>query len=169
METVVLLNWDAFRWHNCWNWCSALPVQACSGSLTLSPACWDYFAIGADIAPKGLPDWCFLLPNSCRQQQFCTASCPTAQQICCQGQGQRRGKVCCQLPRLECWTSAFQELEGFYHQLKAQLQTYLLPLPHRRAVITAAWIISVRNLRSLWPLLLGLPPQQTPDDFYTLH
>lgn len=48
-------------------------------------------------------------------------------------------------------------------------QTYLLPLPRRRAAITAAWIISMRSLRSLWLLLLGLPPQQTPDDFYTLH
>lgn len=48
-------------------------------------------------------------------------------------------------------------------------QTYLLHLPHRGAVVTAAWMISMRNLTSLWLLLLWLPPQQTPDDFYTSH
>lgn len=46
---------------------------------------------------------------------------------------------------------------------------YLLPLPHRRAAIKAAWIIAMRSLRSLWLLLLWLPPQQTHRDFYTLH
>lgn len=122
METVVLLDWDAFRWCNCWNWCSALLVQACSGSLALSPAGWEHFAIGADIAPKGLPDWCLLLSNSCLQQHFCTASWPTAQQICCRGQGRLWGKVCCQLP----WVlnRHFSVVERLYHQLKGSATQY---------------------------------------------
>lgn len=48
-------------------------------------------------------------------------------------------------------------------------QTNLLSLPHRRAAIKAAWIIAMRSLRSLWLLLLWLPPQQTHSDFYSLH
>lgn len=101
--------------------CFALLVQACSGSLTLSPTCWEYFAVGADIAPIELPDWCLLLPNSCLQHQFCTASCPTAQQICCY-RDDSGARSAASSP--ECWTGAFQYLEGLYHQLKGSATQY---------------------------------------------
>lgn len=74
------------------------------------------------------------------------------------GQGRLGCKVCWQLPWLQCWNGNFSVAGRLYHQLKGSATQHGLTCStyRRPAVMTAAWIFSMRSLRSSRLLLLWL-------------
>lgn len=145
--------------------------SAVSRSWWFCPSCWGRYAIGADMAPKGLPRWLILPPDLCLQCPSFTWQLPHCRtNLPSEGRDDTGARSAGSSPGPSVETALFSAQKDFTISSRVQRHNTdfpVTPITDQWAII-AAPMFSTRSLRSQRFLLLWLP-QQAPAYFYRLY